>query len=45
MFKKNQSNSNFSINTVMCNYVTIRAEANRTPMADHIAKMVNGLNC
>ena len=44
MFKKNQSNWNFSINSVMYSYVTIRAGTNRTPMMERIAKMANSLS-
>ena len=44
MFKKNQSNWNFSINTVMYSCITIRAGTNRTPKMERIAKMVNSLS-
>ena len=43
MFKKNQSNWNFSINTVMYSCGTMRAETNRTPNMECIATMVNSL--
>ena len=44
MFKKNQSNWNFSINTVMHSCVAIRAGTNGTPRIERFAKMVNGLS-
>ena len=44
MFKKNQLNWNFSINTAMYSCVTITAGANRTPMIERIAKIVNCLS-
>ena len=44
MFKKNQSNWNFSINTVMYSCITIRATTNRIPKMERIAKMVNNLS-
>ena len=44
MFKKNQSNLNFSINTVMYSCGTIRAGTNRTPKMEHIVKMGNSLS-
>ena len=44
MFKKNQSNWNFSINIVMYSSATIRAGTNRTPKMEHIAKMANSLS-
>ena len=44
MLKKNQSNWNFSINTVMNSCVTIRAGTNRIPKMEHIATMVNSLS-
>ena len=44
MFKKNQSNWNFYINTVMYSCVTIRAGTDRTPRMERFAKMVNGLS-
>ena len=44
MFKKNQSNWNFSINTIMYNCVAIRGGTNETPGMEHFAKMVNGLS-
>ena len=42
MFKKNQSNLNFSIKTVMYSYVARRAGADDG--MEHLAKMVNGLS-
>ena len=45
MFKKNQSNWNFSINTIMYSYVTITVGTNGTPTMEHIAAMVNSLSC
>ena len=44
MFKKNQSNCNFSINNFVYGCGTIRTWTNRTPMMEDIAKMVNGLS-
>ena len=44
MFKKNQSNWNFSINIVMYSCITIRAGSNRTCKMERIAKMVNILS-
>ena len=44
MFKKNQLNWNFSINTAMYSCVTMTAGANRTPMIERIAKIVNCLS-
>ena len=43
MFKKNQSNWNFSINTVMYSCITLRAGTNCTPKMERITKMVNSL--
>ena len=44
MFKKNQSNWNFSINTIMYSCVTIKAGTNITPKMEQITKMVNCLS-
>ena len=44
MFKKNQPNWSFSINTVMCSCITIRTGTNITPKMERIAKMVNSLS-
>ena len=38
MFKKKL------VNTVMYSCITIRTGTNRTPMLEHIVKMVNGLS-
>ena len=44
MFKKNQSNWNFSINTVTYSCVALRPGTDGTPRMKHVAKMVNGLS-
>ena len=44
MFKKNQSNWNFSINTVMYSCVAIRAGTGGTPRLERFAKMLNGVS-
>ena len=44
MFKKNQSNSNFSIKTVMYSCVAIRVGTDEIPRMEHFVKMVNGLS-
>ena len=43
MFKKIQSNWNCSINNLMYSSLAIRAGTNKTPMMEHIAKMVDRL--
>ena len=42
MFKKNQSNCNFSINTVMYSCGATRAGTDGTRKMERFAKMVNG---
>ena len=44
MFKKNQSNWNFSINNVLYSCVAITAGTDGTPRMERFAKMVNGLS-
>ena len=44
MFKKNQSNWKFSINTAMYSCVAIRAGIDETPRMERFAKLVNGLS-